>query len=174
MAVADLGRRPPDLDNPEAGIRGWRFKVPEVLAEPGHAATLVTWLITGPFHPFWSWWYLGVTQLKDFPGLTAPVLAYPEAEFEFLIASMNPEKGEPNLMAMERGQDWGKPGVGSFLVPLDVVKQFHGVEPGQASAVGDVAAQAIVLKGCSPDSDWSNWWSGAIDKTVLHLQGRPH
>lgn len=163
--------REPDL----AGVaRAWRISEdPRVqerhIREFGHEHTgLQTWLINGPYHPFWSWWHVGVISLRDFEGMPPAQKQYPAAEFEFAIYSLD---GTPDIEAIERG-DLDNRGF-KFLSPPDVVFHFDGVNDRQAVEICDAAVQLIV-RGQSCDSDFRRFWDGSLRATVEHYKKGGH
>jgi hypothetical protein len=133
--------------------------------------TLSMWLINGPYHPFWSWWSVFVMALRDVPGAPPFNKQYPEAEYEIVCVSLNPEgePGRPKLPdpdKIEAGDIQG--GMPGFLVPPDWTVQFHKVTDAQAVKICEMAVRAIVA-GQSCDSDFRQWWKGSITKTVEHF-----
>lgn len=179
--------REPDLTG---ACRAWRVKnTPE--AQAGHVrewgyedSTIDNWLVNGPFHPLWSWWMVAVVHLRPIPGAPPPNLQYPEAEYEFMILSMDPggehregeakeRPTEPDVDGFEATGD-GVRYLPGFLQPPDAVVQFHGVDDDEAREVCQLAVNAIVSGQASPDSDWRSWWEKAIPNTVKHIRGEPH
>lgn len=140
------------------------------------SSSLRDYVINGPYHPFWSWWYLGLIHLRDIPGVPPPQKTYPEAEYELMCLSLNPDPKDgrpsiPDLDKIEEGDvENGLPG---FLTPADWIVQFHGVTDEQAIEVCDLAARAIA-NGMSCDVDYRSWWNQAIPNTVKHVLGLPH
>lgn len=171
---ADVAER--DLvENLDLHVRVWRIANDEkTKTEPGHEAGIGTWVVNGPFHPFWKWWMLGVVHLRPIEGMDEPAKQYPEAEYELLIVSLNPNRGDPDVDAMERGEDWGDESEGKFLTPPDLVFHFHGVTDEQARDIGEAAALSIVNGVLSPDSDFRNLWITALRTTVAHFAGGMH
>ena len=157
--------RPPDL---QGVARAWRLNVSEAVREAhrkewGHDdAGIVTWMVNGPYHPFWSWWHVGVISLADIPGVPPANKQYPEAEYEFAVYSC---EGNPNIAAVEAG-DLKNRGF-KLLQPPDVVFHFHGVTDEQAAEIGESAVKTIV-QGQSCDSDFREWWMGSLATTVEH------
>lgn len=171
--------RDPDL----SGVaRVWRVRLtPENVA--AHTAdwgyepsSLADWIVNGPYHPFWSWWYIGVVHLREVAGAPPPNRRYPAAEYEIMCLSLNPD-GEPgrpkipDLDKLEAGDITG--GLPGFLTPADWVVQFDGCTDEQAVEVGTLAVTAI-SHGQSCDSDFRSWWEKAIPNTVKHVLGVPH
>jgi hypothetical protein len=153
-------------------VRVWDVAhTPEAVAAgpPAAEAGLGTWLVNGPFHPFWNWWMLGVVHLRPIEGMADPPKRYPEAEYELMIVSLNPGRGEPDVDAIERGEDWGDLDAPKFLTPPDLVFHFHGVTDEMARDIGEAAARAIASGHLSPDSDWRNLWIQSLRGTVAHF-----
>lgn len=162
--------------------RVWRIRhQPEM--ETAHAdswgyasSSLADWIVNGPYHPLWSWWYIGLVHLRDVPGAPAARKQYASAEYELMCLSLNPD-GEPgrpkvpDLDKLEAGNVIG--GLPGFLTPPDWVVQFHGVTDDQAHEVGELVVSAIA-QGYSCDSDARSWWMTAIPNTVKHVLGEPH
>lgn len=172
--------REPDLQG--AAARAWRLRrTPEARAAHEASfgypdASLADWIVNGPYHPFWSWWYVGLVHLREVPGAPPASKRYPEAEYEILCLSLNPKPEDgrpdvPDIDKVEAGDAVG--GLPGFLSPPDWVVQFHGVSDEQAIEVGEHVANAIV-QGRSCDSDFRSWWEAAIPNTVKHVLGEPH
>lgn len=172
------------MRNPDySGIaKVWRISLTEH-AQKAHieswgypSSSLVDFVINGPYHPFWSWWYLGLVHLRDIPGAPPPKKSYPDAQYEIMCLSLNPKpEGDrpkvPDIDKIEMGDiEHGLPG---FLSPPDWVVQFHRVDDEQAIEVAELAAKAIA-NGQSCDSDYRSWWNVAISNTVKHVLGEPH
>lgn len=152
--------------------RAWDMMTPESIKagreEWGHdQAGIASWMIQGPYHPFWSWWLVGVVHLRDIPGTPAAKRHYPEAEYEFTIWSIkSPPSGEitPDIEKLRAGDLTARD---TILHPCDVVFQFHGVTDEQAAEICEVAVNAIVA-GQSCDSDFREWWKTSLAATVQH------
>lgn len=162
----------PDL----GGIaRAWRIDATEAVRkahvdEWGYAdSSISTWIVNGPYHPFWSWWHVGVISLKDVPGAPPANKQYPEAEYEFAIYSL---QGTPNVQALRDG-DLANRGFESFLTPADVTFHFDGVTDEQAREICDAAVRAIIA-GQSCDSDFRQWWLNSLAETVEHYKAGIH
>lgn len=162
-----MPERAPDMEGPLA--KAWRFQGES--GKPDHRGHISQWVVTGikhettpddwagPFHIAWNWWMVGCVHLRPIEGVKEPHKQYPEAEYEFLILSIDPEMGEP---------DPDTPGSLHFLTPADVVKQFHGIDDVQAAEVVEAAVKAICQGMLSPDQDFRAAWGRAIDATVDH------
>ena len=185
----------PVLSNEEAGVpplpgegrdmtaSAWNVRITEE-ALRAHSeswgywpAAISEWIVNGPFHPFWSWWYVACVHLRPIEGAPKPHLRYPEAGYEFCIRSLNPEPDDgrpetPDIDLLEAGDPVrGLPG---FLIPADVVVQFHGVTDEQARDITELAVRHIVDGRASPDSDFARWWESSIQKTVEHVRAGLH
>lgn len=154
-----IKRREPDQQGP-AG-RAWLLKEDE-----NRLATLAGWLVNCPkAHPAWQWWVVGSCHLRDIEGLPTAKKRYPEAEFEFLIFTVDPvahpepDPEKPRYRALE---------------PLDVVEQFHGVSDRDAARICAAAVRAIVNGLLSPDQDARRDWRASIEKTVEHFKSGAH
>jgi hypothetical protein len=155
--------RPPDVEGPAA--KAWVFH-PEP-RDAAQVAALATWVVHSPhFHPFWSWWFVSVVHLRPIPGTPMPRLHYPEAGFEFMIASINPEESDPNV---------DDPGPGFHLLePFDVIEQFHGVSDADARSIALAAIRCICDGKISPDQDNRRLWKHLIAGTVAHYRDGAH
>lgn len=138
--------------------RAWRSRYQS--EDPADAAGVCTWLVNGPFHPFWSWWIVGAVHLIDVPGIEPPKRRYPEAEHEIMIVSLNPEAGVPEPDA---------PGA-SPLMPPDLTYQFDGLPREKVEEIVELMIDNIVAGRMSPDSDYRASWEAALDKTVEHYR----
>lgn len=164
--------REPTMTGPHA--RAWKMEKPEAMERMDWAATVSSWVINAPSaHPMWSWWQLSVVHLRDIEGVPKAHKQYPEAQFEFLIMAFNPEKGVPDIDLMDAGKEWGKP-AGTFLSPVDVVHQFHGVTDDQAAEIARVSAWAVTTGLLSPDQDYRSRWEFHLKETVGHWASGKH
>lgn len=132
-----------------------------------HSASLGSWLLNIPgAHLLWEYWIVGVVHLRAIPGGRPAKKHYPEAEYEFIIASINPEacpKPDPESTI-------GYP----CLTPVDVVYQFHGVNDRDALRIGELAIKAMVDGRISPDQDFRSAWDRVLDATVAHFRSGKH
>jgi hypothetical protein len=148
-------------DTKTAFGQAWELPIKEV-----PSACVGHWLINVPgAHPFWEHWHVLVISLKDIPGVPPAKKRYPEAEFEFLIASINPE-----ACPLPDPSEQHFP----LLDPVDVVEQFHGVSERDALRVGQGAIQAIMNGRMSPDQDFRAMWHRLITDTTRHLKEGRH
>lgn len=155
--------REPDIK----GSAAEAWSIPLKIRDPAHAAALAGWLVHSPhFHPFWSWWMLSVCHLRPIAGTPPARLHYPEAAFEFFIASLNPEAGEPDVDDSGKGY--------RLLEPFDVVEQFHGVTDADAASICFAAIRCICDGKISPDQDYRSLWRQLIAGTVTHYREGAH
>lgn len=153
----------------------WNLKIPNNPAEKAWTACLESWILNGPgYHPAWAWWQVSVVHLRDIPGVRPSAKHYAEAEYEFMIIAFNPQRGNPDLEAIDDGREWGDMRKPKFLFPHDVCKQFHGVNDEQAAQICAAAVSAIVNGYLSPDRDFREAWNHAIDDTVKHMADGKH
>lgn len=157
--------------------RAWKIEqTPELIAAhieswgSPPAGVGPSWIVNGPYHPFWAWWHVACISLADIEGIPPAHRQYPEAEFEIMCLSLNPDpKGEgcypPDIAALEAGDT--KHGLPGYLTPPDWIVHFHGVTADQAAAICELAVDHIVA-GQSCDSDFREHWKLAITKTVEH------
>lgn len=167
--------RAPDLER--GPVKAWKVRMPAVedLPRPDMQGTIRCWLVTGPFHPFWSWWMVCVIHLRPIEGVPDSTKHYSEAEYEFQIVSINPDQGAPDVDAVEAGGFWGKDATKAlFLTPADACIQFHGVNDLQAANICDDAVGAIIKGAISPDSDFRRAWAEVIPTTVAHYAAGLH
>lgn len=156
--------RVPDVTGPFG--KAWLLPPPGE-DKPEKKAGLAQWLINVPgAHPHWEYWYVAMISLADMEGVPPAHKKYPEAEFEFLIASINPEDC-PAPSPDETGHF-------PFLTPMDVVEQFHGVSARDAVRICEGAIQAIVNGRISPDQDFRPMWTRLITGTVQHYREGGH
>ncbi len=169
MADQPAGQHPParapDLEGPAA--RAWLVAPPNG-GPPDWSAGLGAWLVNAPgAHPFWAWWRVDVIHLRPITGVRPAHKGYPDAEFEFLIVALDPDKP-----LCEVDGDLNGPPC-SFLTPIDVVEQFHGVTDQQASRICRDAVNAIAAGRLSPDQDYRAIWREVIRNTVAcYASGR--
>lgn len=171
---------PPD----RAGFaRAWKIEPSEKVRkqyikewgyEPAGAGP--TWIVNGPYHPFWSWWYLAAVHLREIEGAPPPKISVPDASHEFLCMSLNPEPEKrpkiPDIAGLRAGKDPTKclPG---FLDPPDFVVQVAGLDDAQAASVLDAVVRHIVA-GTSCDSDNRRYWENSIKGTAQHYREGVH
>jgi hypothetical protein len=157
--------RDPDVKGPfgRAWVLNTKTEVPE------HQACLGSWLVRVPgAHPFWEHWLVSIIHLRDIPGVRPAHKRYPEAEFEFGIYSINPERcPEPDP---DQAVTPGYP----LLEPPDVIEQFHGISDRDAFRVAEAGISAILNGRISPDQDFRAMWKRLIMGTVDHFIAGAH
>lgn len=158
--------REPDQQSQHA--RAWNLDITKAPEGPGKEAGITCWLINVPgAHAFWAYWTITVISLKDLPGVPPAKKQYPEAEYEFIIMAIDPERcpnPDPDRIIVD-GYPW--------LTPLDVVEQFHGISEVDCRRLAEGAVQAILSGRISPDQDFRSAWKGLIAGTVQHfIEGR--
>jgi hypothetical protein len=158
-SIEDL--RPPDKEG--AVARAWKSPI----TSDEHAAHIATWFVNGPFHPHWNWWVISSVDLINRPGIQDAVLDYPEAEYEILVLSLNPEDGVPDV-------DTNESGALSFLTPPDLKFQCHGVSREVVAEVVEQMVDKIVAGQMSPDSDFARHWTGRLETTITHYKEGRH
>jgi hypothetical protein len=155
--VKNLERRLPDLAGP-AG-EAWELPVKK--------GRLSFWLVQCPdAHPFWKWWVVTLAVFRELPIAPGTRRLYPQAEYEFAIGAIDPYLC-PAPDPAKAEQEYPE------LVPLDVVKQFHGITDEQATELCKTSVQGIVGGLLSPDDDQRGKWAPAIDTMVKELRSRP-
>ncbi|MGH9608066.1 MAG: hypothetical protein ACRD34_00195 [Bryobacteraceae bacterium] len=86
--------------------------------------TLSQWYVEAPNQsPAWSEYYIGCVHLRPIEGGVEPVLSFPEATHEFVVAALDPSH-KPKAFAPE---SW------YFLTPINLVYQVK--LPNDATAV---------------------------------------
>lgn len=153
--------RTPDLQG--AIARAWRFKGESDV--PDHQACLSQYVVNGPFHPFWSWWMIGLISLCDIPGVPPAHKQYPDAEYELLILALNPECCPPDPDAV---------GALTFLTPPDLVYHFDIRNEEAAKEIIEGAVKAIIEGRISPDQDYRQIWKRILKTTVDHYKAGLH
>ena len=156
--------REPTLSSP-AG-KAWLLESKSPV--PDHQACLTAWLINVPrAHPFWQWWTVNMIHLRDIPGVRPAHKQYASAEYEFMIAAINPEQcPNPDPDKVDEGYP--------FLHPLDVTEQFDGVSDAEAVRICEGAVRTILAGEISPDQDYRSWWHELIQNTVRHFKDGLH
>jgi hypothetical protein len=155
--------REPDIVG--RGVRAWRLTSTEMTSY----GALARWLVFCSWgHIAWNHWLVSVVHLRplDLPGAKPAVKTYPEAEFEFSIMSIDPDRS-PH-------PDPDGDGRFGLLVPPDVIHQFHGVSDRDAARITESAVRAIARGAMSPDQDFRGWWHRALDATVEHYRSGKH
>lgn len=152
--------REPDLVGP-AG-KAWRIpsKTP---------AQVVNYIVHAPGqYPLWEWWLMTAVSLKPFPKLPAPVKRFPTAEYEVLFVTL--EASDPT-----DGIDPDDEGSLHFLMPIDVVQQYGGLDDQMMKDLVNLAVQSVIQgKMPAPDSDKPKMWLATLDNTVEHLLSGRH
>ena len=126
------------------------------------STTLVSYHLNCPkAHPAWHWWAVSLVHLRDQEGATPANKHYPEAEYEICVLAFNPEKGEPVLGVLPY----------SFLMPPDVMQQFHGVTDEGAIEITTELVRACCYGKISPDQDYRSYWRRYVQAGVEHFKG---
>jgi len=143
--------------------RAWLFRKPANEVEPEYEACLATWLVNRPgLNVDWAWWLVAVIHLRDVPGAEPAFLAYPQAEYEFMIYAIDPEQC-PNP---EPDAEIGYP----ILTPYEVVEQFHEVTDTDASRLCELGVRTILSGGLDPVEDHQAYWNQLIVKNVAEFR----
>lgn len=137
----------------------------EERAKPDHTATLAVWLITSPhYHPFWSQFLLSSVHLRDIEGVKPAHKLFEEAQYEVLVAALNPEKGH-------RDAKDGPPF--RHMVPLNVREQFAAGTDEQVAHLTGLLAGGVVWGVLNPEPQGiigaREQWAHSIESTMAHL-----
>jgi hypothetical protein len=158
--------REPDQQSPYA--RAWNLDISKAPEGPTKPAAVSSWLVNMPgAHAFWSYWTLSIISLRDLPGVPPAKKKYSEAEYEFMILAIDPERcpnPDPDVIIV-KGYPW--------LTPVDVIEQFHGISEMDCRRLAEGAVRAILSGQISPDQDYRSAWKSLIAGTVQHfVEGR--
>ncbi len=141
------------------------WSIPLKPQSPAEEACLACWVVHATWaHAFWSYWGITLVHLRDMPGVPSAHKNYPQAEYELVIAAIDPDECPPDRDAF----------VPAYLHPIDVVKQFDGVRDRDAVRIVELAVDAIVAGQLSPDQDYRRTWNRVIDATVEHFKAGKH
>lgn len=161
--------RPPDL---EAKAAAWVLPVKDPKNRlhsnwrPDFEGTICGYLLHCTWsHPFWSWYLISAIHLRPIPGVKDPHKSYPEAEYEITILSIDPDHN-PDPDKFMDGYPW--------LMPIDLVHQFHGINDKQVEQLMQMMILEIVEGRASPDQDFRSWWRESIDEIVKYLREGKH
>jgi hypothetical protein len=155
--------RTPDQEGPAA--KGWI--VPTEQFERKAPAHLASWMVVGDgFHLLWDTWIISTCHLRDVPGVDPPKLDYPGAEYEIVIAALDPNHGPYDPDHLPQGIP--------RMTPIDLVKQFDGCSDEQAARLVGLMVREICAGRASPDSDYQRRWDRIIDYTVSHYKAGLH
>jgi hypothetical protein len=174
--------RDPDI----GGVaQAWRVRTSQA-SEDGHARSWgyesasvgSDWIVHGPYHLLWQWWYVSTIHLRDdLDGAPPAHVRFPGASHEIMCMTLNPDPKDgrpkiPDLDKLERGDAEG--GLPGFLSPPDFAVQFIVADDVQARDLGDHVVRHICA-GQSCDSDFRSYWESVIAKTAEHfrLDGHP-
>lgn len=160
--------RSPDFSGPSG--RAWQHhpvpdpalpRSPLNYLDP-ESPNLIRFLLEVPgAHPVWHHWLLNVCHLRDLPDFPIASRSYAEAEYEFSIMAIDPQRcSQP---------DPDQPPY-PYLTPLDVVEQFHGITDEQARRIGAQAVELIVSGRLSPDQDYRATWKEVLKRMVSGLR----
>lgn len=142
--------------------KAWRLPL------SGPSTALGSWLVFAPkSHLLWPYKMIALCHLRDVPGVPPAHKQYPQAEYELMVISINPEDcPEPDPEKYEDGYP--------LLYPVDVVTQFHGIPDRDAVTVLDSAINAVVSGQLVPDQDYRRMWDSSVASTVAHFISGAH
>ena len=169
-----LARRWPDL----FGLSVNQMQTPDVIETAWGRATRCSlapspttkdvWLIYYPgFHPFWDYYALSLASLCDVEGLPPATLHYPEAEYEILLATLDPAfKPDPtdgNTLRIMR--------------PVNYVRQINGISEAGARFVVEKLAKCVCNNRLVPElqgfAGAVDMWNSAVDELTEHFNAAP-
>lgn len=158
---------PPTFEG--AAGKVWTFAPPPPDDDPRHATTIGdAYLIFAPgAHPLWSWHVLMGVALREVPGVSPPVLQYPDAEYEVMVWALDPGHPAPDP------RHWPLPGL-QLLQPADAVVQFDGTGDDGAAELLKLCAEACAVGILIPDSDHRESWSRTVAATADHYRPGGH
>jgi hypothetical protein len=143
--------------------RAWRIHIrPEDRREKAQDASLAAWHMHCPHaHPLWSWYMVTLIHLREIPGTPPVKRQYPEAAYEVIVMSLNPDYPlqEPGIIQHPL----------HYLEPFDHVFQFDGPNDAQAIRVIELYIWACVNGHISPDSDYRQAWKDMLRGTIEHV-----
>jgi hypothetical protein len=140
-------------DQVGAAASGWKMR-------SEHETALTTWVVNHPTaHALWSQWIVSLVHLRPIEGTPDPKKHYPEAEFELLVVAQDPDHYITNPDDFDLYP----------LTPIDVVKQFHGVNDDVATHIVEKLIEAVLDGGLSPDQDHRALWEGSLETMVEHF-----
>lgn len=142
-------------------IKLWDVPLPKTDETHGQ---LASWLIEGPFHPFWNQWVMLLIHLHDIPGKEVHKKS-PEMTHEMIIFSVDPKQPlKPKDLQKTEGISK------HLLQPIDVIQQFHVDTDAQAIQLISLVAKIILAGQASPDQDYRNYWAKSISVTAEHIR----
>lgn len=166
--------------------RAWKLDIPPDSDNPQYKATVCHYLVTAPsYHPLWFQYNLAVVRLAKIKGLPEPVLQFPGATHELIVAALNPETGhgeaghypEHHTPACMNGEHVAKGNL-SFLFPINIAWQVIATDE-EMEALADVAVVAVVAGQWNPETSDSpdrirEAWNAGLTRTLAHQRGEPH
>jgi hypothetical protein len=138
---------------------------------PDQEATVAGWIVHLPqSHPLWHYYLFAVVHLRDLPDQSRPPYrSYPEAEYEFMVAALDPSGQRRHPFSISDRESWVP------LTPLNIVVQFDTGRPdSEAAEVCRLAVQhALDGIGVEPDDDAQvrPYWEALIRNTGDHARG---
>lgn len=138
---------------------------------PDQEATVAAWIVTVPgSHPLWPTYQFGMVHLRDLPGVRPANKAYPEAEYEFLIAALDPRGTPGHPLSPADRESW------VVLTPVNITVQFDTGGPDEVT--GSICEDAVrhVLEMGAPIEPDDNagvrpYWKLLIRNTADHYRG---
>lgn len=151
-------------DKERDGVKLWHTRTDEMgLSREEREIHIDSWLLEGPFHPVWNYWVLSAISLVEADGFPPSNKQYPEAEYEIMIVTLDPEH-EPDPESKEN----------HLLTPPDLVYQLDGISRDEVREILGLMVEAILQGKASPDVDYRQWWVSSLDATVQHYKEGKH
>jgi len=157
------------------GPHGRAFRNRDLPDRPDVAETVVWWVITSPiWHPFWAQYQLLVVRLRQgVPGFPEPVLKFPGATHELIVAALHPEYG-PWTPAKVAEAGYVLP----YLEPINIAEQFTASDEEMAMLAG-LCALGVLNGNLNPETSDApqairEYWLTAMVRTLAHMRGEEH
>lgn len=165
-ARAYLGRtaEPPTLSDDDLAMRAWKLDLSGI-SKAGTHTDVGTWLVNGPFHPFWRWWIVSAVHLRDVEGAPPAKLRVEGATHEIMVISLKPDEE----ITPERLEGGDLP-----YLAAEMTHQVVGLRDDQAEYLLELMVRYIGSGRISPDSDYRSMWPEILDNTAEHLRYGTH
>lgn len=125
------------------------------------------WILHAPgSHPFWTWYLLMGTSLRETPTLPPSFRHFPGATHELIVLALHPEHEPPRPTGKfsERGRL-------VYLMPPDQCHQTMHVTDEQFTEMVGLFAKAVAEGYLVPDQDHRQAWAESMAQTTDHYRG---